>query len=124
MVLATARRLRRDRPEKRLRELQEHKGKRALLEGDVATLAVKRLNADARNQKFGEALRQARVQHGKIRQYVRAAQKALAEKKPFDYDRVLKQISAVISVGLPMKQKVKSAAEGMKGYELTEEEMR
>ncbi len=110
--------------EQALRELQEHRGKRALLEGDVGTLAVKRLNADARNQKLGEALRQARAQHGKIGQYVCAAQKALAEKKPFDYDRALKQISAVIGVGRPMKYRVKSAVEGMNGYELTEEEMR
>ncbi len=88
--------------EQTLRELQEHQGKRALLEEDVETLAVKRLNADARNQKLGEALRQARVQHGKIGQYVRQAQKALAENKPFDYDRALKQISAVIGVGRPL----------------------
>jgi hypothetical protein len=38
------------------RELQYQKEKQAVLEEDVGTLAVKRLNADTRNQKLGVAL--------------------------------------------------------------------
>jgi hypothetical protein len=44
------------------------------------------------------ALQQARARHGKIGQFVHQAQKALAQKKPFDYDRALNQISAVIGL--------------------------
>ena len=110
--------------EQTLGELQEGERSRAALLEDVETLAVRRLNAEVRNQKLAQALRQARLQQGQVGRYVRGAQKALAGKKPFDYDRALKQISAMIGVGLPLKHRVESQVPGMPAYNLTEEECR
>jgi hypothetical protein len=110
--------------EQTLGELQEGERSRAALLEDVETLAVRRLNAEVRNQKLAQDLRQARLQQGQVGRYVRGAQKALADKKPFDYDRALKQISALIGVGLPLKLRVESQVPGMPAYNLTEEEYR
>ena len=97
--------------EQTLRELLERKVKQAILEEDVGTLALRRLNADTRSQKLGEALRQARAKHAKIDHYLDQAQKALAEKRPFDYERALNQISAVIGLRGP-EEFLRDEAEG------------
>jgi hypothetical protein len=109
-------------------ELMEHERRTAVLEEDVGSIAVDRLNADTRNTELVQALHRARAQGRKIRQHVGEQQKALAEEKPFNYDRALKQISAVIGVGQPLeeirepKRVVKSEVEGTPDYHLTWEE--
>ena len=110
--------------EQTLRELEEQKRHRGVLAEDVETLAVSRLNAHTRNQELGEALHQAQVRHTKIGHYTLQAQKALAENKPFDYDRALEQISAVIGLRGPEEFLVSSRVEGTPAYDLTEEEHR
>jgi hypothetical protein len=81
-----------------LRELQEQKEARVALEEDVGTLAVGCSNADTRNRRLANELRHARMWHDKITGYALQARKALAEKKPFDYERALNQIAAVIGL--------------------------
>ncbi len=84
--------------EEALRELQGQGEARVMLEEDVGTLAVDSLNAHTRSSRLADELRVARICHHKIGHYVDWARKALAEKKPFDYERALKQISAVIGL--------------------------
>jgi len=81
-----------------LRELQEQKEARTALEEDVGTLAAGRLNDQRRNRRLAHELRHARMWHDTITGYTLQARKALAEKKPFDYERALNQISAVIGL--------------------------
>ena len=81
-----------------MRELQRQKEARVVLEEDVGDLEVGRLNADTRNRKLGDELRDARMPRHD-RACVLQARKALAEQKPFDYERALNQISAVIGLG-------------------------
>jgi hypothetical protein len=110
--------------EKALRELQEQKKARMALEEDVSTLAVGRLNAHTRNRRLADALRNARMRHDQIGGYVLQARKALAEKKPFDYERALNQISAAIGLRGPEQFLVRSQVEGTPDYRLTAEEHR
>jgi len=84
--------------EEALRELQEERGTRVVLEEDVGTLAVGRLNADTLNRRLADQLREFRGRHDKIGGYVAQVRKALAEQKPFDYDRALNQISALVGL--------------------------
>ena len=84
--------------EEALRELQEERGTRVVLEEDVGTLAVGRLNADTLNLRLADELREARGRHDKIGGYVAHVRKALAEQKSFDYDRALNQISALVGL--------------------------
>jgi len=84
--------------EEALRELQEERGTRVVLEEDVGTLAVGRLNADTLNLRLADELREARGRHDKIGGYVAQVRKALAEHKPFDYDRALNQISELVGL--------------------------
>ena len=79
-------------------ELQEHKVARTVLEEDLGTLAVGRLNADTLNLRLADELREARGRHDKIGGYVAQVRKALAEQKSFDYDRALNQISALVGL--------------------------
>jgi hypothetical protein len=87
--------------EEALRELQEERGTRVVLEEDVGTLAVGRLNADTLNLRLADELREARGRHDKIGGYVAQVRKALAEQKSFDYDRALNQISALVGLRGP-----------------------
>jgi hypothetical protein len=108
--------------EKVLRELQEHKEARMLLQEDVGTLAVGRLNAHTRNRRLADQLRKARMWHHEIGSSLLQARKALAEKKPFDYERALNQISAVIGLRGGEEFQVRSQVEGTPDYDLTAEE--
>jgi len=110
--------------EQTLRRLQEHKHRGAVLAEDLETMAVERLNADARNQGLAEALRLAQLQRRTIGHCVAEAQQALAEKKPFDYGRALNQISAVIGLRGGEEFLVHSEVEGTPDYDLTAEEHR
>jgi len=87
--------------EEALRELQEERGTRVVLEEDVGTLAVERLNADTLNRRLADELREFRGRHDQIGGCVLQARKALAEQKPFDYDRALNQISALVGLRGP-----------------------
>ena len=84
-----------------LRELHEERGTRVVLEEDVGTLAVGRLNADTLNRRLADELREARGRHDNIGVCVLQARKALAEQKPFDYDRALNQISELVGLRGP-----------------------
>ena len=84
--------------EEALRQLQEERGTRVVLEEDVGTLAVGRLNADTLNLRLADELREARGRHDKIGGYVAHVRKALAEQKSFDYDRALNQISTLVGL--------------------------
>jgi len=110
--------------EQTLRRLQEHKHRGTVLAEDLETMAVERLNADARSQGLAEALRLAQVQRRTIGHCVAEAQQALTEKKPFDYDRALNQISAVIGLRGGEEFLVHSEVEGTPDYDLTAEEHR
>jgi len=87
--------------EEALRELQEERGTRVVLEEDVGTLAVGRLNADTLNLRLADELREARGRNDRIGGYVAQVRKALAEQKSFDYDRALNQISALVGLRGP-----------------------
>ena len=87
--------------ENALRELQQQKEARTVLEEDVGTLAVGRLNADTLNLRLADELREARGRHDNIGVCVLQARKALAEQKPFDYDRALNQISELVGLRGP-----------------------
>jgi hypothetical protein len=108
--------------EKALGELQEEKEVRTLLEADVATLAVGNLNAAARNRRLAHKLRRDRKRQEKAHSHLLEVRKVLAEKKPFDYERALKQISAVIGVGREEEFVVHSKVEGTPDYDLTGKE--
>jgi hypothetical protein len=110
--------------EKALCELQEQKEARMVLQQDLGTLAVGRLNAHTRNRRLADELRNARMRHDKIGGYVLQARKALAEKKPFDYERALNQISQVIGLRGGEEFLVRSQVEGTPDYHLTAEEHR
>ena len=77
--------------------IKEHKEARTALQGAAEALSVRRLNADTRHRSLADGLRQARTQPDDIGSYVRG-RKAQAGTKPFDYDRALNQISAVIGL--------------------------
>ena len=83
--------------ERHSHELQGHKEARNLLEEGMRTLAVGRLNDHDRHCRLADKLRKAGTQHDEIGGHVQA-RKALAEKRPFDYDRALEQISAMIGL--------------------------
>jgi hypothetical protein len=110
--------------EKALRELQEQKEARMVLEEDMGTLAVGRLNVQVRNRRLADELRNARMRHDEIGGYLLKARKALAEKKPFDYERALNQIAAVIGLRGGEQFLVRSQVEGTPDYRLTAEERR
>jgi hypothetical protein len=109
--------------EQTLRRLQEHRHRGAVLVEDLETMAVQRLNADARSQGLAEALLLARVQRRRIAQCVVEAQQASKEKRSFDYDRALNQISAVIGLR-GGEEFLHSEVEGTPDYGLTAEEHR
>jgi len=77
-----------------------------VLEEDVGTLAVGRLNADTLNRRLADELREFRGRHDNIGDCVLQVRKALAEQKPFDYDRALNQISALVGLrgGIPPRR--------------------
>ncbi len=107
-----------------LRRLQHHKHRGTVLVEDLETMAVKRLNADTRNQQLVEAVRLAEAQHRSIGQCVAQAQQALAENRPFDYQRALEKISAVIGLSGEEEFVVSSQVEGTPDYDLTAREHR
>ena len=103
-------------------ELQEHKVARTVLEEDLGTLAVGRLNDHTRNRRLADELLNARMRQNEIGTYVSQARRSLAEKKPFDYERALNQISAVIGLRGGEEFLVRSQVEGTSDYQLTAEE--
>ena len=108
--------------EKILCELQEHKVARTVLEEDLGTLAVGRLNDHTRNRRLVGEPRHARRQNDEVAACLLQVRKALAEKKPFDYDRALNQIAAVIGLRGGEEFLVRSRVEGTPDYNLTAEE--
>ena len=108
--------------EKILCELQEHKVARTVLEEDLGTLAVGRLNDHTRNRRLVGEPRHARRQNHEVAACLLQVRKALAEKKPFDYDRALNQIAAVIGLRGGEEFLVRSRVEGTPDYNLTAEE--
>ena len=108
--------------EKVLSELQEHKVARTVLEEDLGTLAVGRLNDHTRNRRLVGELRHARRQNDEVAACLLEVRKALAEKKPFDYERTLNQISAVIGLRGGEEFLVRSQVEGTPDYNLTANE--
>ena len=103
-------------------ELQEHKVARRVLEEDLGTLAVGRLNDHTRNRRLVGEPRHARSQNDEVAACLLQVRKALAEKKPFDYDRALNQIAAVIGLRGGEEFLVRSRVEGTPDYNLTAEE--
>jgi hypothetical protein len=103
-------------------ELQEHKVARTVLEEDLGTLAVGRLNDHTRNRRLVGEPRHARRQNDEVAACLLQVRKALAEKKPFDYDRALNQIAAVIGLRGGEEFLVRSRVEGTPDYNLTAEE--
>jgi hypothetical protein len=81
-----------------VRELQNEKEARVVLEQDVGALAVGNLNAHTRNLRLADELREAQSRHGKIGECILQARRAQAAHRPFDYERALNQISAVIGL--------------------------
>jgi len=108
--------------EKVLCELQEHKVARTVLEDDLGTLAVGRLNDHTRTRRLVGELRHARWRNDEVAACLLQLRKALAEKKPFDYERALNQISAVIGLRGGEEFLVRSQVEGTPDYNLTAEE--
>ena len=62
------------------------------------------------------------MRQNEIGTYVSQARRSLAEKKPFDYERALNQISAVIGLRGGEEFLVRSQVEGTSDYQLTAEE--
>jgi hypothetical protein len=105
-----------------LRELQEQKVARATLEHDAGTLAVGRLNDQARNRRLADEIRHARERHHEIKNCLLKLRRVLAEKRPFDYERALNQIAAVVGLRGPEQFLVCSQVEGTPVYRLTAKE--